>query len=85
MKADKKRIEEKVDFLRQSPYLQHFPLKFVTKLQGSLVKVKYSKIGHKVMAEGHPVDYICFIESGEMEVVKEDLSRMDTRIFSFVE
>jgi CRP-like cAMP-binding protein len=35
--------------------------------------------------EGQPTDYISFVVDGEFEVIKEDLSKMDHRIFGFVE
>jgi hypothetical protein len=84
-KAEKKKQEENVEFLRDIPYLSTFPFKFAVKLQMSLEKVNFPKIGMTAFKEGQPSDYICFVAEGEFEVIKEDLSKMDHRLFGFVE
>ena len=42
-------------------------------------------MGLTAFKEGHSADYICFIAEGEFELIKEDLSHMDHRLFNFVE
>jgi len=51
----------------------------------SLEKVTFPKMGMTAFKEGKPADYICFVSEGDFEVIKEDLSHMDHRIFNFVE
>jgi hypothetical protein len=51
----------------------------------SLERVTFSKMGLTAFKEGHSADYICFIAEGEFELIKEDLSHMDHRLFNFVE